>query len=196
MFDCDDKTQFTLSAKIVKKMTTEEFGYELSANAFELLNRKAKENLMKGDAVEDVNNCILQVLKQFRGKKIVKKCDIEAVIGEIEKENNSDDEELLVENDHFSDIEEKMVEKEHNTDIEQFKIEKQLEVDIEELIVEIDASSEISSEVESTVDDTKCIRHINIVQLPSDANIKELEEEIERLKKIIQIILNKQAELV
>lgn len=138
--------KFTLSAKIVKKMTREELGYELSSNSFDLLNEKAKDFLMKGFEVEEVNEWIFKILNKFKEKKIVKRCDIEAA---IEQEEPRD-------------------------------------------VINIDG-------ITDCFDDDPGVRDIDIFQLPSKGQvdmIRELEEEIERLKKIIQIILNKQAELV
>ena len=52
--------------------------------------------------------------------------------------------------------------------------------------------SSISDNLKYLCNSSRCIE---ITQLPSVCDVKELEDEIERLKKIIQIILNKQAEL-
>lgn len=127
-------------------MTREELGYELSSNSFDLLNEKAKDFLMKGFEVEEVNEWIFKILNKFKEKKIVKRCDIEAA---IEQEEPRD-------------------------------------------VINIDCITDCSN-------DDPGVRDIDIFQLPSKGQvdmIRELEEEIERLKKIIQIILNKQAELV
>lgn len=147
--------KFTLSAKVVKKMTREELGYELSSNSFDLLNEKAREYLIKGFEVEEVNEWIIKILNKFKETKIVRRCDIEAAIKQEEPKEPEERRE-------------------------------------EEEVVETDETNNPSSS-----DDHVSVRDIDIVQLPSQVDmIRELEEEIERLKKIIQIILNKQAELV
>lgn len=148
---------FTLSAKVVKKMTREELGYELSWNAFELLNQKAKKYLVKGFEVEEVNNWVMRVLNRFKENMTVRRCDIEAVI----------------EQEEVAGL---------------FKTNKILDNHIV-------SDDRIISGFDAVID----IKEIDIIQLPSIGQVglvKELEEEIERLKKIIQIILNKQAELV
>jgi hypothetical protein len=150
----DNSVEFTLSAKIVNKITREELGYELSSNSFNLLNQKVKEYLINGLEVEEVNKWIERVLKKFKEKKIVRRCDIESVIAQED-------------------------EKVQELDIGLKKYEL-----VDDLIV---SNGHVS------------VKGIEIVQLPSVGQIdliRELEEEIERLKKIIQIILNKQAELV
>lgn len=150
----DNSVEFTLSAKIVNKITREELGYELSSNSFNLLNQKVKEYLINGLEVEEVNKWIERVLKKFKEKKIVRRCDIESVIAQ-------EDEKV----------------QELDTGLKKDEL-------VDDLIV---SNGHVS------------FKGIEIVQLPSVGQIdliRELEEEIERLKKIIQIILNKQAELV
>ena len=165
-----ESVRFTLSAKTVKKMTKEELGYELSSNAFELLNQKAKENLMRGCGVEEVNDWIIGILSMFRDKDIVKRSDIEEAI------------------DHLVDLE--------------INIKKDMAADTKEEDDVKNADKIISAEIineSERIIDSENERVVDIVQLPSMGqieDIKDLEEEVDRLKKIIQIILNKQAELV
>ena len=153
----ENSVGLTLSAKVVKKMTREELGYELSWNAFELLNQKAKKYLMKGFEVEEVNDWVMGVLNRFKEKKTVRRCDIEAIIEQEEARG-------LFQNNKILDC-------------------------------HIVSEDQMISDRDTVID----IKEIDIIQLPSMGQVDlviELEDEIERLKKIIQIILNKQAELV
>ena len=167
---------FTLSAKTVRKMTREEFGYEMSSNAFDLLNQRAKENLQKGLGVGDVNDWVMRVLERLEGGRFVKRSDIELVMEQVGK---------VMKIDHES------CDDQLESDLAG-KLEEKKKIDI----VLMDQNSESTCDI---VQKSETVVDIVIVQLPSLGQVelmKELEDEIERLKKIIQIILNKQAELI
>lgn len=183
---------FTLSARTVRKMTREEFGYELSMNAFDLLNWKAKEKLLKGCGVGEVNDWAMRVLEGFKGRRIVKRSDIELVMEQTVKMSDIVESEKPEEKSDITNIDHAS----ENTD-------SQKDQNSETTVVQKDHESETSrdhnSDTNSDTNSEKAQMVVDIVQLPSLGQadmIKEMEDEIERLKRIIQIILNKQAELV
>lgn len=209
MSECDRKNkidapvqQFTLSAKSVRKMTREDFGYELSSNAFDLLNQKAKEKLVKGCRVGDVNDWVMRVLEGFEGKRMVKRSDMEPVMekvdGEIELVRSEESEDKITTinqySDNTADIDE-IAQKSDTYDIQIDKKSDSSEIQIDQK----SNTTEIQIDQNSTEKTEKLETIVGIVQLHSLGEvdiIKDLEDEIERLKRIIQIILNKQAELV
>lgn len=175
---------FTLSAKSIKKYTSFQLNYELTSNAFDLLNEHIK---LSGETAVDINGWLMRVLDGAKeiNKKVIKRKDIESIIlnlsenegavniveseSDLVSVNEDEDEEgvvIVVLDDHKENLED-------------------IQNDSKDLIVDI---NDILPETVSTT--------VEITQLPSinqSETIKELEDEIERLKKIIQIILNKQA---
>lgn len=126
-------SDFILSAKAIKKQTKMELGYDLSSNAFDLLNKNVKKKLDLGWSVEDLNKWLECIIKNssMKNKALIRRIDLEEVINSIGIEREP------------------------------------------------------------------VWRNVEISQLSmSSGKTKELEDEVERLKKIIQIILNKQAELI
>ena len=164
---------FILSAKSLKKYTFSELNYELTSNAFEFLNQHIRT---AGDGkAEDVNHWLMQVLHRAKeiDKKVIKRNDIETIIRSI----NIEEENRAVES-------------------EPGRISEFDAVCVSSCESEIRAVDH--QEIHLNKTDTSS-RFIEITQLPPmsrSESIKELEDEIERLKMIIQIILNKQAELV
>ena len=164
---------FSLSAKSIKSYTKKELNYELTWNAFELLNERVKA-VEGGRSGEEVNGWVRGVLNRAKdtGKRIIKRKDIEASIMQLSLVG------LLgsVSNESVD-----------------------TESDEESVSDKSDTDKQSKTDYSSTPDNLKCLRNssrcIEITQLPSVCDVKELEDEIERLKKIIQIILNKQAEL-
>ena len=146
--------KFVLSGRAIKKITNEDLGYDLSLNAFGLLNQTAQTMLSEGLADETLETWLKDVLQSAgkSGKRIIKKSDLENVLGEVRFVSK-----LTLTADDPSD-----------TEISNIMSSEWREVDI---------------------------KQSQSILEPERGLVRELEEEIERLKKIIQIILNKQAEL-
>ena len=155
--------KFVLSGRAIKKITNEDLGYDLSLNAFGLLNQTAQTMLSEGLADETLETWLKDVLQSAgkSGKRIIKKSDLENVLGEVSFVSK-----LTLTADDPSDTE--STDDPSLTDISNIMSSEWREVDI---------------------------KQSQSILEPERGLVRELEEEIERLKKIIQIILNKQAEL-
>lgn len=187
-----------LSAKSIKTFTKDELGYDLSLNAFELLNRKVTDLLKGGQGTESINEWLMKVLRKAgelcdNERRVVRRSDMEVIIDYLTIETKPDVSEIEIETDVSECDKANVLE----TDVP----ETELETDAPEL--EDETSFECYRNTEST-DDSACIENVQFSPCPSGSwrtvdivqtTPRELEEEIERLKRIIQIILNKQAEL-
>ena len=57
-----DSNCISLSRKRIKKLTREEFNYELSSNAFDYLNEQVQEMVLKGIESEKIDEWIVKLL--------------------------------------------------------------------------------------------------------------------------------------
>lgn len=184
---------FTLSAKSIKNYTSKLLNYELTSNAFELLNQHIKSF---GERAADINEWLMRVLEEAKemDMKVIKRKDMETIIlnlsvSESMSENESDDiaNVSLSENDHGSGTDlvntSELLDDNKESLEDTHKYNNNLNSDIHDNNVSLNRSA---------------FTTIEVTQLPPMSQsemIRELEDEIERLKKIIQLILNKQAEL-
>jgi hypothetical protein len=206
-----------LSAKRIRKLTSQDLGFRLTANAFAWLQDESKFRLERGCPAERINDWILQVLERA-GKlqlKTVNQSEIESLcaVESMKEAKNSDEEDILSEERGEAEGEATNLD-EDESDEATISDERSLESSVEETenkVTRQRASSNNSNSDENDIlhsqtDEISCLnqqnRGIDVVQLPSqfksseDVEVEEMREEIERLKRIIQIILNKQAELV
>lgn len=179
----------SISPKSIKQLCNE-LGYELSSNAFALLDRIVKERLGRGDSLKNVNGWLVGVLQAVGGvrdnkdnRRVVKRGDIERMM-EIVNVTEAVDETV--------DGEDVTVNTSDTSCDIPYKVPCDILPDTPSDMSDISADMLFSGYIANTI-------LLDIVQLPSRGQVDEIEElkdEIERLKKIIQIILNKQAELV
>lgn len=185
-------TALALSAKSIKNYTSHHLNYELTSNAFDLLNQHIKSS-GEARAAADIYEWLMRVLERAKemGKKVIKRKDMETIILSLTESGGDTMSVSIDEND---------------------PVIKNNPVSETDLAVNIGVGS-VCDNTHELSDDHKEIPNqnihdynepvsttieIEITQLPSmlqSETIRELENEIERLKKIIQIILNKQAEL-